>query len=393
MKTGELVWYSPADSLPSGMPQNEQFLIMGYFDLLHDYAGENDMAGLQTMLEKLKVFQYNKAGNMLPSTGKIKAERLYNNLNIAKPVAFANILLGFFALIYFFRRKQEGHETLSSSSKVITLILNVLLILAWIGIVILIGLRGYVSGRTPLGGGYETIQFLAACIMLLAFLFQRKFFLFLPFGFIFSGLVLLVSGMGASNPQITLLQPILASPLLSAHVSLVMMAYTLFGFITLNSISALFHVILSGKNKPLSEVDQRLAQLSVISRILLYPAVFLMAAGIFVGAVWAEVSWGIYWSWDPKEVWALITLITYAITLHAGNLPTIRKPLTFHTNTLFAFLSVLMTYFGVNYILGGQHSYGATFALSSVFWFVLSILLIFILIPVMARILYGKKKH
>jgi ABC-type transport system involved in cytochrome c biogenesis permease subunit len=392
MENGELIWYSPADDLPANMPQNEQLLIMGYFDLLHDYARENDMAGLQTMLEKLKVFQYKKAGNMLPSTGKIKAERLYNNLNIAKPIAFANILLGFFALIYFFRRKREEHETPTSSSKIITLILNILLIIAWIGILTLIGLRGYVSGHIPLGGGYETMQFLAVCIMLLAFLFQRKFFLFLPFGFIFSGLVLLVSGMGASNPQITQLQPVLVSPLLSAHVSLVMMAYTLFGFITLNSISALFHVILSGKNKSLSGVNQRLTHLSVISRILLYPAIFLMAAGIFVGAVWAEVSWGIYWSWDPKEVWALITLIVYAIALHVGSLPTMRKPLTFHIYTLFAFLSVLMTYFGVNYILGGQHSYGATFARSSVFWVVLSILVVFIVLPLSARIRHGKKK-
>lgn len=383
MENGALTWYSPADELPGSVPENEQLLIMGYFDLLRDYSEKSDFEGLQIMLDKLKLFQEKKAGDLLPSIGKIKAERLYNQLNIVKPIAFANILLGLFAMIYFFRRKREDHP-IAKQSPIVPILLNILLILSCIGITVLICLRGYVSGHVPLGNGYETMQFLAACIMLSALLFQRRFFLFLPFGLIFSGLVLLVSGMGAANPQITQLQPVLVSPLLSAHVSLVMISYTLFGFITLNGLFALLSVIFAGKNRPLSEIDDRLTQLSVISKILLYPGVFLLTAGIFVGAVWAEVSWGIYWSWDPKETWALITMIIYALALHTGDSSRLKRPLVFHIYTTLAFLSVLMTYFGVNYLLGGQHSYGATFSKELIVWVALSIAVIFIAIPAMA---------
>ncbi|MDL2308576.1 cytochrome c biogenesis protein CcsA [Bacteroidales bacterium OttesenSCG-928-B11] len=386
-----IIWYSPADQLPDDIPENEKLLIMGYFGLLREYSTANNMDDLETMLDKLKLFQSKKTDNLLPSQQKIKAERFYNQLNIVKPIAFLNILLGIFALIYFFRQNSETKLTPSTTSKIITIILNGLLLCAWLGITILICLRGYVSGHVPLGGGFETMQFLAACIMLLAFLSQRKFFLFLPFGFIFSGLALLVSGMGASNPQITQLQPVLASPLLSVHVSLMMMAYTLFGFITLNSLFSLFSILFAKKENLSVKTNDRVLQLSVISRILLYPGVFLMAAGIFVGAVWAEVSWGTYWSWDPKETWALITLIVYALALHNGIFSKMKDPLFFQIYILSAFLSVLMTYFGVNYILGGMHSYGATFDQGSVLWIVIPILAFFILAPTTAAMRWSNR--
>ena len=94
-----------------------------------------------------------------------------------------------------------------------------------------------------------------------------------------------------------------------------------------------------------------------LSLLLLYPAVFFLAAGIFLGAVWANVSWGRYWSWDPKEVWALITLMVYAVPLHRQSLPAFSRPMVLHAYLAAAFLAVLMTYFGVNYFLGGMHSY------------------------------------
>jgi len=135
-----------------------------------------------------------------------------------------------------------------------------------------------------------------------------------------------------------------------------MIAYTLFGFITLNSLASFLYVFLK-KLKKQKKIGIRILQLHVISRIFLYPAVFLFAAGIFVGAIWAEVSWGRYWAWDAKETWALITLIIYTLALHTTNMPRFKKPLFFHFYMLLAFLSVLITYFGVNYLLGGLHSY------------------------------------
>ena len=153
--------------------------------------------------------------------------------------------------------------------------------------------------------------------------------------------------LGGSNSQISPLMPVLQSPLLSVHVMSVMCAYSLFALQMLLGIYALFL-----KRKP-----PKLEQMTAFSQLLLYPAVFLLTIGIFLGAVWANVSWGNYWSWDPKETWALITLMVYAVPFHSASIPLFRRPLGYHLYIVCAFLSVVITYFGVNYLLGGLHSY------------------------------------
>lgn len=104
-------------------------------------------------------------------------------------------------------------------------------------------------------------------------------------------------------------------------------------------------------------IDEQLSSLCLISKLLLYPAITTLGIGIFIGAIWANVSWGQYWSWDPKEVWALITFMFYAIVIHKKSLPIFNRPLYYHIYTTVAFAMILMTYFGVNYFLGGMHSY------------------------------------
>ena len=145
--------------------------------------------------------------------------------------------------------------------------------------------------------------------------------------------------------------PVLSSPLLSLHVTVIMIAYALLFFVMLNGLSAVIVRIAQPGNKAYLE------RLQDISKIMLYPAVALLAAGIFIGAVWANISWGNYWSWDPKEVWALITLLVYLIPLHSTFFTQENRPMRFHLYAIFAFLSVLITYFGVNLLLGGMHSY------------------------------------
>ena len=145
-------------------------------------------------------------------------------------------------------------------------------------------LRGYVSNHLPLSNGFETMQFMAWCTLLLTFLLQRKFAMLLPFGFLLCGLTLMVSMLGESNPQITQLMPVLQSPLLSIHVVVIMIAYSLLAFIMLNGVTA---VILHQSQK---ECKEQIERLQIISQIILYPAIFLLAIGIFIGAVWANVS-------------------------------------------------------------------------------------------------------
>ena len=210
-------------------------------------------------------------------------------------------------------------------------------------------LRWYVSGRIPLGNGYETMIFMALVILFITLLLHRRFTFILPFGLMLAGFTLLVSHLSQMNPQITHLMPVLTSPLLTSHVSIIMMAYALLAFMVLNGIYALI-LMAFGRS---ADVET----LTLLSRVMLYPAVFFLAAGIFLGALWANISWGRYWSWDPKEVWALITLIIYAVPFHQQSIPQLRNPKVFHAYLVVAFLAVLMTYFGVNYFLGGMHSY------------------------------------
>ena len=161
------------------------------------------------------------------------------------------------------------------------------------------------------------------------------------------------------DPQITHMMPVLNSPLLSLHVSIIMMSYAL---VSLTFICGIVALLLKGISKlrghrEKTSIATQMESLAVLSRIFLYPALTTMGLGIFIGAIWANVSWGNYWSWDPKETWALITFMVYAVVVHTQSLPIFRRPLAYHIYMVLAFLTILMTYFGVNYFLGGMHSY------------------------------------
>lgn len=195
-----------------------------------------------------------------------------------------------------------------------------------------------------MSNGFETMQFMALATLMAASALHRRFSVMLPFGLVLAGFALLVSFMGQSNPQVTNLMPVLASPWLSLHVSVVMMGYTLLAFLLCTGIVGLC-------------VPQQAERMMLLGQLLLYPAVFLLGIGIFLGAVWANQSWGTYWGWDPKETWALITFMVYATAFHTHSLPWLRKPRHFHWFCVLAFLTVLMTYFGVNFVLGVMHSY------------------------------------
>ena len=202
-----------------------------------------------------------------------------------------------------------------------------------------------------MAGSFDSMNLLALSIGVIALLMARKYEMALPAGLLMSGFVLLVQMMGGANPPVTHLMPVLSSPLLSLHVTVIMIAYALLFFVMLNGISAVIVRITQPDNITYME------RLQNVSMIMLYPAVALLAAGIFIGAVWANISWGNYWSWDPKEVWALITLLVYSAPLHFKIWKSFQKPLFFHIYGIVAFMSVLITYFGVNLILGGIHAY------------------------------------
>ena len=271
------------------------------------------------------------------SRARIEAELLYNRIPFTKILFMFNLTMGILLLV-------TGYKLRATSKPYLSLVARSSLLVALTFHLTGYLLRWYIGGRIPLSNGPETMLLLALCIMAFAWVMRRRFAMALPFGFLLSGFALLVSYLGQMNPQITPLMPVLVSPWLSLHVSVIMMSYALFAFIMMGGVWALC-------------VPREAERLEVYSRLMLYPAVFLLAIGIFIGAVWANVSWGRYWGWDPKEVWALITLLIYALPMHVASLPLFRKPRFFHIYMILSFLSVLITYFGVNFFLGGMHSY------------------------------------
>jgi len=218
-----------------------------------------------------------------------------------------------------------------------------------------LALRWVAGGRVPMANGYETMLVMAWSVMLLSLVVCRRFRIIVPFGLLMSGFFLLVSHINYMNPQITHVMPVLQSPLLSVHVSVIMMSFALLSLTFVCGVTALLLRLIRGRNAP--GIDVQTDSLALLSRLLLYPAVALLAVGVFVGAVWANVSWGTYWSWDAKEVWGLVTLLVYAVAVHEASLPFLRRPVGFHLFMVLAFLTIIMTYFGVNYFLGGMHSY------------------------------------
>ena len=225
----------------------------------------------------------------------------------------------------------------------------------------LFSMRWIALESVPLTSGYEAMEFMAMLISILVLFGGRYFSLILPSGIVVIGFSLLVALFGESDPPITPAMPVLTSPLLSFHVMIIMLAYALMAIMFVVSLSAIIITYNNRKQRQNLSViktdsDVRIDRLTTLNQVLLTPAVFLLTVGIFIGAVWANVSWGNYWQWDPKETWALITLLVYCLPLH--NFVNFKgKPLLFHFYLLLSFLCVLITYFGVNYFLGGMHSY------------------------------------
>lgn len=341
------VWYALTDDLPDDMPKEQWGFIHYSISLVAEAIARNDQRQVILLLEKIRKYQQKEAASVLPSPIHFKAELWYNRINQSRSAAIPAVFIGMITFIFYCKRLALRKK----SPARITPVLVYGLILLWCYLATVIALRGFISGHFPLSNGYETMQFMAITAVTTALVICRRFETAVSFGYLACGLTLMVAMMGESDPPVTPLMPVLSSPLLSIHVMVIMMAYVLLLFIMLNGLTA---CILRYTGKDRTDCILRLYQ---ISSVMLYPATFLLAAGIFIGAIWANVSWGRYWGWDPKEVWALITLLVYAIALHAGSFKAFARPMFFHIYMVIAFLSVLITYFGVNFLLGGLHSY------------------------------------
>ena len=359
-----IVWQSPVEPVGASLLAPADSALVGQsFSWLFRHAAANDLGGVRRDIEAMASYQQRLGGHTLPDPHRVKAERLYQMFDLPYWLCRMNLLAGLAGLLFVLWRRRpaqrggqpgQGGGTLHPQSWARWSGPGLCLyhLTAWAALTVFLALRTYVGGRLPMGNGYETMLCGGWAVML-ACEAQR----WLPsvglsrpaacsIALTASGFFLLVATLGASDAGISQLQPVLHSPLLSLHVSLTMLSDALLSLAVLHSLCELLRPSLGTQASGLLR-----------TRLLLIPAVGLLAIGIFLGACWARTTWGRYWGWDPKEVWALITWLLYALPLHSRSLPLLGRPRLFHAYVVVAFAAVLFTYFGVNYLLGGMHSY------------------------------------
>lgn len=339
IKAGTTTWFSPVDKLPQAVEHQHALYIKNVFSLLNGDVKAGNTRRVNEFFVKMKKYQEVSSGNSLPTATQYKAERINNAFPFATILFMANLTLGFIALFYTIYRMTKKREI-----KALNIALPILLGVSFFALTFGLALRWIISGNIPMSNGYESMLTVAWFVMLISILMQLRIRIVMVFGFLISGFFLLVSHINQIDPAIGQMMPVLNSPLLSIHVSIIMMSYAL---LSLTFICGIMGICLRSHGE----------ELQALSRIFLYPALTTMGYGIFIGAIWANVSWGNYWSWDSKETWALITFMIYAVVVHTQSLPVFRKPLVYHIYITLAFMSIAMTYFGVNYFLTGMHSY------------------------------------
>lgn len=319
-------WLTIADIYCSQLEEAARFISHGQYR-----AADNSF-------RQLRQWQDSVLGDAAPPALRLKAERIYIQLFLPLPAA----LLMIAAAVAMLCVGNGGR--LSRRWRTVILITAGMV---WVWLCIILGLRWYVGGHIPLASGPDTMLVLAWICCGIALWTTLCGTAIAPAAMIASGVAMAVAAMGVREPAIGQLVPALTSPLLSVHVMLVMCAYALLLMCAVNSLRLLC-------SRPTPEDARRTADISLL---MLYPAEMLLGAGIFVGAIWANQSWGRYWGWDPKETWALITFFVYCLPFHSRVLPALKRPRTLSWFLTLAFLTVLMTWFGVNYLLTGLHSY------------------------------------
>ena len=329
-----ITWYAPTDNLAANMDEEHRKYIREIFTLLNSEVQVNNEPGITAFLDRILAYQTTFGRSSLPSPTQVKAERAYNQVPFATILFVVCLAMGILSFLLLISGRLRPTYRWQCAA----------LLMAFLALSACLALRWTVTGTIPMANGYETMLFLAWAIMLVSLAVSRWFPIMLTFGFLLSGIFLLVSHISQMDPQISHLMPVLNSPLLTLHVSIIMISFALLSLTCICGLTALFMR---------SQADE----LQLLSQLFLFPALTALGMGIFIGAIWANVSWGTYWSWDPKETWALITLMVYAVAVHSQSLPFLRSARSYHLYMVLAFLTLLMTYFGVNYFLGGMHSY------------------------------------
>jgi cytochrome c-type biogenesis protein CcsB len=354
LKDGTHDWGSPQDALKRSVSTEDSVYLKAIIPTLSDAFQTNNLSKVHQLAESITGYQTRFSQYSLPSSSKTNAEVLYYKLGIFERLFPYYATLGFVMLIGLITLVISGKK----GSSMLVKIAGWLLFAGFIFHTLGLGLRWYIAGHAPMSNGYESMTFISWAILLAGFIFSRRSAFALSAAAVLSGMTLMVAHMSFMDPEITNLVPVLKSYWLTLHVSVIVSSDGFLGVGAILSFINLILLALSNK-KNRNRISDTIDELTVINFKTLTIGLYLLTIGTFLGAVWANESWGRYWGWDPKETWSLITIIVYSLVVHSRRIPGMKDIFTFNLISLFAFSSVLMTYFGVNYYLSGMHSYAS----------------------------------
>ena len=324
-----------------------------YYSELYEAQQTGNYRLSSAYLEQIKSFQEKYGKKVMPPDNKIKLEVLYNNLNIFNKLAKYYILAGMILLIVHFAKIFKPAMNVKLPVKIMTGIIFLLFFIHSAGL----GIRWYIAGHAPWSNGYESMIYVGWATLLSGLIFMKKSPITLAATTVLAALVLFVAGMSWMNPEITPLVPVLKSYWLIVHVAIITASY---GFLALGALMGFLNLnlIIFRNNRNEQRLGLTIKEMSFIIEVTLIIGLLMMTIGSFLGAVWANESWGRYWGWDPKETWSLITILVYTFALHMRKIDGFKGQFALSAAALISISSVLMTYFGVNYYLSGLHSYG-----------------------------------
>ncbi len=342
-------WYSPLDAIQNFTGQN-QMAIQSVVKGLMAALAEHNWEAANNFIDMTALYQDKVGTDIKPSKEKVNAEILFNKIDIFFNLTLAYVLLGLVMIVLAFVVIFKPSFKPAKTTKIIFAILSLLFIVQTFGM----GYRWYLSGHAPWSDIYETLIYISWSAVFAGVIFFRNSLLALGAATIIAGIFMFTAHLTDVDPQITNLVPVLKSYWLTIHVSILTASYGFFGLSAILGFLTLIMFIFR-KNRP--HLDDIIKHVGAINEISLIIGLAFITIGNFLGGVWANESWGRYWGWDPKETWAYVSIIVYAIVLHLRFVKALNTPYVLATASLLAFSSIMMTYLGVNFYLSGMHSY------------------------------------
>jgi cytochrome c-type biogenesis protein CcsB len=351
-------WVSYPELINAGMKgmaaTYTQNILQLYSGALETASATNDYKKADEYLESMIGFQKKFGSKVMPSEEKITSEIMYNEYDVFQKLPFwylyAAIIMLVFTILKIFKERKIFDFAINSMHLIIGLLfaLHTLALIA----------RWYISGHAPWSNAYESIIYVAWATMFFGLAFDKKSKLTVASSAFVAAMILSAAYMNWIDPEIGNLQPVLNSYWLMIHVAIIVASYGPFALgMILGVVSLLLILFTNEKNK--DKMKLNIKEISYINEMALTIGLIMLTIGNFLGGQWANESWGRYWGWDPKETWALISIMVYAFVIHSRFVPALRGKWIFNLMSIFAFVSILFTYFGVNFHLVGLHSYAS----------------------------------